>query len=191
MEGNSNPSHSREVRRIGKVRMVWEELVSLWGEEGGDQAQQQRGGGRIRVEGCSFLNAEELTFFDESMVACTMESYDDGPLKGFSVDRFVSGQQIKVFGRRKSPSAASSSSFYTSTGWHHNFILFPTVPELIPSLLIDLTLVLSFSCQVCPRDFLLFTPPNFLQDVSPIFLFICNSNIFRYFMIQAVFYSYS
>ncbi|KAG6574138.1 Crinkler effector protein 8, partial [Cucurbita argyrosperma subsp. sororia] len=92
------------VRRIGKVRMVWEESVSLWGEEG---SEEQRGG-RIRVEGCSFLNAEELTFFDESMVACTMECNDDGPLKGLSVDRFVPGQQIKVFGRRKSPFSTST-----------------------------------------------------------------------------------
>ncbi|KAL4025245.1 hypothetical protein IC575_013625 [Cucumis melo] len=105
-------------RRIGKVRMVWEESVSLWGEDqgvGGDQ--EHRLGGRIRVEGCGFLNAEELTFFDESMVACTLESYDHGPLKGFSVDRFVSGQQIKVFGRRKPPSL--TSPFYTSTAPPH------------------------------------------------------------------------
>lgn len=103
--------------------MVWEESVNLWSEEG--VGEEQRSGGRIRVEGCGFLNAEELTFFDESMVACTMESYDHGPLKGYSVDRFVSGQQIKVFGRRKSPSA--TPTFYTSTGnsQHHNyFILF-------------------------------------------------------------------
>lgn len=118
---------SKEVRRIGKVRMVWEESVSLWSEEGGgdidDEQQQQFRGGRIRVEGCSFLNAEELTFFDESMVACTMESYDDdGPLKGFSVDRFVSGQQIKVFGRRKSPSSHNIAS--ATTGSHHNYFIY-------------------------------------------------------------------
>ena len=96
--------------------MVWEESVSLWGEDQGVGGEEQRLGGRIRVEGCGFLNAEELTFFDESMVACTLESYDHGPLKGFSVDRFVSGQQIKVFGRRKPPSL---TPFYTSTGNLH------------------------------------------------------------------------
>ncbi|WCJ36561.1 Protein kinase superfamily protein [Euphorbia peplus] len=90
---------TKEIRRIGKVRMTWEESVSLWGEEG--EISNSRAG-RIRVLGSSFLNAEELTFFDESMVACTMESFEEGPLKGFSVDRFVSGQQVKVVGRRKS-----------------------------------------------------------------------------------------
>ena len=96
--------------------MVWEESVSLWSEEAGEQP---RGGGRIKIEGCSFLNAEDLTFFDESMVACTMESYDHGPLKGLSIDRFVSGQQIKVFGRRKPPTCAT-------TGSHHG------PPERLP-----------------------------------------------------------
>ncbi|CAK9318321.1 unnamed protein product [Citrullus colocynthis] len=118
VDSSGNPScHS--IRRIGKVRMVWEESVNLWSEEG--VGEEQRSGGRIRVEGCGFLNAEELTFFDESMVACTMESYDHGPLKGYSVDRFVSGQQIKVFGRRKSPSA--TPTFYTSTAPPHRLSL--------------------------------------------------------------------
>ncbi|KAI3757540.1 hypothetical protein L6452_05080 [Arctium lappa] len=47
---------------------------------------------------------DELTFLDDSMVACTLESFEDSnsPLKGFSVDRFLPGQQVKVFGRRKS-----------------------------------------------------------------------------------------
>lgn len=143
--------------------MVWEESVSLWGEEGSDQQR----GGRIRVDGCSFLNAEELTFFDESMVACTMESYDDGPLKGFSVDRFVPGQQIKVFGRRKSPSA-TATSFYTSTGSHHNYIILFSFPLFLIPRLIDLTLADRFQCQVLLRDSLFFTPPNCLQDVSSI-----------------------
>ncbi|KAJ9128659.1 hypothetical protein P3X46_034643 [Hevea brasiliensis] len=98
-------SSSKERRRIGKIRMTWEESVSLWAEEGENR-------GRVRVQGSSFLNADELTFFDDSMVACTMEAFEDGPLKGFSVDRFVSGQQVKVFGRRKScPSASASSGF--------------------------------------------------------------------------------
>ncbi|KAK6926317.1 hypothetical protein RJ641_008036 [Dillenia turbinata] len=99
-------TNSRELRRIGKIRMTWEESVSLWGEEG----ELQRG--RIRLQGSSFLNAEELTFFDDSMIACTMEAFEDGPLKGFSVDRFVSGQQVKVFGRRNS----SSSNPPTTSG---------------------------------------------------------------------------
>ncbi|KAJ9164115.1 hypothetical protein P3X46_023729 [Hevea brasiliensis] len=96
-------SSSKELRRIGKIRMTWEESVSLWAEEGAHR-------GRVRVQGSSFLNADELTFFDDSMVACTMEAFERGPLKGFSVDRFVSGQQVKVFGRRKSSSASASSS---------------------------------------------------------------------------------
>ena len=83
--------------------MTWEESVSLWAEEG----EHHRG--RVRLQGSSFLNADELAFFDDAVVACTMESFEDGPLKGFSVDRFVNGQQVKVFGRRKSSSASASS----------------------------------------------------------------------------------
>ncbi|XP_022922551.1 uncharacterized protein LOC111430520 [Cucurbita moschata] len=120
VDASGSPTHScssKEIRRIGKVRMVWEESVSLWSEEGSEQ--HRGGGGRIKIEGCNFLNAEDLTFFDESMVACTMESYDHGPLKGLSIDRFVSGQQIKVFGRRKPPTCAT-------TGSHHG------PPERLP-----------------------------------------------------------
>lgn len=101
--GASSSSSSKELRRIAKIRMTWEESVSLWAEEG----EHQRG--RVRLQGSSFLNADELTFFDDSMVPCTMEAFEDGPLKGFSVDRFVSGQQVKVFGRRKSSSTTASS----------------------------------------------------------------------------------
>jgi len=101
-------SSSKELRRIGKIRMTWEESVSLWAEEG----EHHRG--RVRLQGSSFLNADELTFFDDSMVACTMEAFEDGFLKGFSVDRFISGQQVKVFGRRKSSSSASASSSGTN-----------------------------------------------------------------------------
>ena len=94
----SSSSTLKELRRIGKVRMVWEELVSLWAEDG----EHHRG--RIKVQGTSFLNADELTFLDDAMVACTLEAFEDAnsPLKGFSVDRFLPGQQVKVFGRRKS-----------------------------------------------------------------------------------------
>ncbi|VVA11011.1 PREDICTED: Crinkler (CRN) family [Prunus dulcis] len=99
--GLSSSSASKELRRIGKIRMTWEELVSLWAEEG----EHHRG--RVRLQGSSFLNADELTFFDDSMVASTMEAFEDGPLRGFSVDRFVSGQVVKVFGRRK-PSSSTS-----------------------------------------------------------------------------------
>lgn len=96
-EGSST-STTKEPRRIGKVRMVWEELVSLWAEDG----EHHRG--RVKVQGTSFLNADELTYLDDAMVACTLEVFEDAnsPLKGFSVDRFLPGQQIKVFGRRKS-----------------------------------------------------------------------------------------
>ncbi|KAK4350792.1 hypothetical protein RND71_030105 [Anisodus tanguticus] len=91
-------SNSKEFQRIGKIRMIWEESVSLWAEEG----EHHRG--RVKVQGSSFLNADEIAFFDDSMVACTMEAFEDGPMKGFSVDRFLSGVQLKVFGRRKSSS---------------------------------------------------------------------------------------
>ena len=101
--GPSPPSSSssKELRRIGKVRMTWEESVSLWGEEG----ESQRG--RVKLVGgsLSFLNADELTYFDDAMVGSTMEGFEEGPLKGFSVDRFVPGQQVKVFGRKKPLSA--------------------------------------------------------------------------------------
>lgn len=99
-------SSSKELRRIGKIRMTWEESVNLWAEEGEHR-------GRVRIQGSSFLNADELTFFDDSMVACTMEVFEDGPLKGFSVDGFVPGQQVKVFGRRKSSASASGTNTFT------------------------------------------------------------------------------
>ncbi|XP_010555638.1 PREDICTED: uncharacterized protein LOC104825083 [Tarenaya hassleriana] len=95
----------KDLRRIGKIRMTWEESMSLWAEEG------ETHHGRIRVNGSSFLSVDELMFFDDSMVVCSMESFDDGPLKGLSLDKFMPGQHLKVFGRRKStPSASSSSS---------------------------------------------------------------------------------
>ncbi|KAH1207039.1 hypothetical protein AAZV13_16G170500 [Glycine max] len=100
----SSSSSSKELRRIGKIRMSWEESVSLWAEEG----EVHRG--RVKLQSSSFLNADELTCFDDAMVPCPMEYFEDGPLKGFSVDRFVSGQQVKVFGRRKSSPASDSSS---------------------------------------------------------------------------------
>lgn len=100
----SSFSSSKELRRIGKIRMTWEESVSLWAEEG----EHHRG--RVRLQGSSFLNADELTFFDDAMVACNMEAFEDGFLRGFSVDRFLPGQQVKVFGRRKSSSASAASS---------------------------------------------------------------------------------
>ncbi|KAF5732315.1 Kinase superfamily protein isoform 1 [Tripterygium wilfordii] len=92
------------VRRIGKIRMTWEESVCLWAEEG----EHHRG--RVRLQGSSFLNADELAFLDDSMVACTMEAFEDGFLKGLSVDRFLPGQQVKVFGRRKSSTSTSLAS---------------------------------------------------------------------------------
>ncbi|XP_009775235.1 uncharacterized protein LOC107823217 [Nicotiana tabacum] len=97
--GPSSSASSKELRRIGKIRMIWEESVSLWAEEG----EHHRG--RVKLQGTSFLNADEIAFLDDSTVACTMEAFEDGPMKGFSVDRFLSGVQLKVFGRRKSSSA--------------------------------------------------------------------------------------
>lgn len=97
---------TKELRRIGKVRMAWEESVSLWAEEGENHR------GRVKIQGGSlnFLNADELTYFDEAMVASTMEGFEEGPLRGFSVDRFVPGQQVKVFGRKKSIPATTSTT---------------------------------------------------------------------------------
>lgn len=113
LEIGAGPSNNTNIRRIGKIRMTWEESVSLWAEEG----EIHRG--RVRIQGSSFLKAEELSFFDDSMVPSTMESFEDGPLRGFSVDKFVSGQQVKVFGRRKyhnnnnnSSSSPSGNLFY-------------------------------------------------------------------------------
>nr|GME13123.1 Kinase superfamily protein isoform 1 [Ipomoea batatas] len=104
----SSSSSTKQVRRIGKIRMIWEESVSIWAEEG----EHHRG--RVKLPGSSFLNADELAFLDDSMVASTMETFEDGPLKGFSVDRFISGQHLKVFGRRKPslpPPTASNERF--------------------------------------------------------------------------------
>ncbi|XP_075106988.1 uncharacterized protein LOC107781956 [Nicotiana tabacum] len=101
--GPSSSASSKELRRIGKIRMIWEESVSLWAEEG----EHHRG--RVKLQGTSFLNADEIAFLDDSTVACTMEAFEDGPMKGFSVDRFLSGVQLKVFGRRKSSSAPALS----------------------------------------------------------------------------------
>ena len=88
------------------MRMAWEEWVSLWAEEG------EYHKGRVKVQGSNLLNADELIYFDESMVASSLEAYEDGPLKGFSVERFVPGQQLKVFGRRK----LSSSTHISPSG---------------------------------------------------------------------------
>ncbi|KAI4320050.1 hypothetical protein MLD38_033572 [Melastoma candidum] len=104
--GTASSAGGKELRRIGKVRMTWEESVSLWAEEGENQR------GRIMVRGTSFLNADELAFLDESMVAGSMEAFEEGQLAGLSVDRFVAGQQVRVFGRRK---MTSSSSQFSST----------------------------------------------------------------------------
>ncbi|RZB92130.1 uncharacterized protein LOC114368413 [Glycine soja] len=104
LDVSGSSSSSKELRRIGKIRMTWEESVTLWAEEG----EVHRG--RVKLQSSSLLNADELTCFDDAMVPCPMEYFEDGPLKGFSVDRFVSGQQVKVFGRRKSSPASDSSS---------------------------------------------------------------------------------
>ncbi|GAU28880.1 hypothetical protein TSUD_293320 [Trifolium subterraneum] len=58
--------------------MTWEESVNLWGEEG----EVHRG--RIRLQNSSFLHADELTCFDDTMVICPLESFEDGPLKGYA-----------------------------------------------------------------------------------------------------------
>ncbi|KAL5727807.1 hypothetical protein ACHQM5_000956 [Ranunculus cassubicifolius] len=89
-------SKATTLRRIGRIRMNWEESLSLWAEEG------EFNKGRVKLDGLSFLNADELTFLDDTMVGCTMEAFENGPLKGFSVDRFSCGQQVKVFGRKNS-----------------------------------------------------------------------------------------
>jgi hypothetical protein len=86
---------SRDLHRIGKVKIIWEETAHIWAEEG----EYQRG--RLKVDQLNFLNANELTFFDETWTASTIEAFEGGALKGFSTDRFMCGQQLKVFGRRK------------------------------------------------------------------------------------------
>lgn len=118
---STSSSSSKELRRIGKVRMIWEESVSLWAEEG----EHHRG--RVKLQGSSFLNADEVTFLDDSMVACTMEAFEDGTLKGFSVDRFLPGQQVKVFGRRKSfpvpiPVPSGICQFLTPNSYNNNLL---------------------------------------------------------------------
>ncbi|GAB2265307.1 hypothetical protein Dimus_000371 [Dionaea muscipula] len=100
----SSSSSSKDMRRIGRIRMTWEESVTLWAEEG----EHHRG--RVKLQGSSFLNADEIMYFDDSMVACSLEAFEDGPFKGFSVDRFVPGQQIKVFGRTSSSPTRLSSA---------------------------------------------------------------------------------
>ncbi|XP_059630431.1 uncharacterized protein LOC132273494 isoform X2 [Cornus florida] len=95
---------SKELRQIGITKMIWEESVSLWGEEGENQM------GRVKVQELSFLNAEVLSFFSDSTVACTMEAFEDGPHKGLSVHRFLSDQQVNVFGTRKSSSVPAPSA---------------------------------------------------------------------------------
>ncbi|OUZ99459.1 hypothetical protein BVC80_8973g3 [Macleaya cordata] len=110
---SSSSASSREVRRIGRIKMTWEESVNLWAEEG-DHHDHQYQRGRVKLQGLGFLNADELTYLDETMAGCTMECFEDGPLKGFSIDRFVCGQQVKVFGRRKSsPSSTTSAGCFT------------------------------------------------------------------------------
>lgn len=103
---------SKELGRIGKIRMIWEESVSLWAEEG------EHCRGRLKLQGSNFLNADEITFLDDSMVASTMEAFEEGPLKGFSVDRFLPGQQLKVFGRK----SFSSAPVLPSAAGTHNLI---------------------------------------------------------------------
>ncbi|RAL52209.1 hypothetical protein DM860_016058 [Cuscuta australis] len=109
---------SATMRRIGKIRMVWEESVSIWADEEGEHHR-----GRVKlVPASTFLAADELAFMDDSMVASTVEFFEDGPLKGFSVDRFMSGQHLRVFGRRRPtlpphphPSVPMTEKFY-----HHS-----------------------------------------------------------------------
>ncbi|XP_059632719.1 uncharacterized protein LOC132275276 [Cornus florida] len=100
----TDSTSSKELRQIGMLKMIWEESVSLWGEEGENQM------GRVKVQELSFLNAGKFSFFDDTTVACTMESFEDGPHKGLSVHRFLSDQQVKVYGTRKSYSAPAPSA---------------------------------------------------------------------------------
>ncbi|GLJ23976.1 hypothetical protein SUGI_0455860 [Cryptomeria japonica] len=95
-EGNTL---DRNLQRIGKVKIIWEETTHIWAEEG--EYQQ----GRLKVDQLNFLNANELTFFDETWTGSTVEAFEGGPLKGYSTDLFIPGQQIKVFGRRRAGSS--------------------------------------------------------------------------------------
>ncbi|XP_056694269.1 uncharacterized protein [Spinacia oleracea] len=123
-----------ELRRIGRMRMTWEEWVTLWAEEG-----EYHNRGRVKIQGSSnLLNADhELFYFDDSMVASSLEAFEDGPLKGFSVDRFVPGQQLKVFGRRKQPlspppSTSSAGEFQDPTEYYLGCLRSP--PTTLPTL---------------------------------------------------------
>ncbi|KAL9690421.1 hypothetical protein QQ045_010819 [Rhodiola kirilowii] len=110
----TEPVAEARLRRIGKMKMVWEEYVSLWSEQG-----ETGGRGRVNIGSpsssssfASFLNVDELVFFDDSMVPSPLEVFENGPLRGFSVDIFAPGQQVKVFGRRKA--AAATAAAYSS-----------------------------------------------------------------------------
>ena len=151
--GPSPPSSSssKELRRIGKIRMTWEESVSLWAEE----CEHHRG--RVKLQGgsLSFLNADELTYFDDAMVACTMESFEEGPLRGFSVDRFVSGQQVKVFGRKKpfSVSAASGIIQIIIIFFYHFLIFISCFAKSWNLLSLTLSVFQFLICQASKREF--------------------------------------
>ncbi|KAK6794367.1 hypothetical protein RDI58_007820 [Solanum bulbocastanum] len=66
------------------------------------------------------------------MVACTMEAFEDEPIKGFSVDRFQYGMQLKVFGRRKFSSATTPWEFQDPTEYYVGCLKSP--PPTLPSL---------------------------------------------------------
>uniref|UniRef100_A0A5B7C2X8 Uncharacterized protein n=1 Tax=Davidia involucrata TaxID=16924 RepID=A0A5B7C2X8_DAVIN len=48
---SSSTTCSKELRRIGKIQMVWEESVSLWAHE--ESSEYQRG--RVKLQWSSFL----------------------------------------------------------------------------------------------------------------------------------------
>ncbi|MCO5551173.1 hypothetical protein L7F22_004670 [Adiantum nelumboides] len=87
------------LQRVGRIKMVWEESVHIWGPP---DAQQ----GRLKLDNLNFLQADQLAFLDHNISANAIEAFEMGQLQGFSTDTFISGQHLKVLGRR---SAASSS----------------------------------------------------------------------------------
>ncbi|KAI5056541.1 hypothetical protein GOP47_0028359 [Adiantum capillus-veneris] len=93
------------LQRVGRIKMVWEESVHIWGPP---EAQQ----GRLKVDNLNlnFLQADQLAFLDHNISANAIEAFESGPLQGFSTDTFTSGQQLKVFGRRGGAPAPTSTS---------------------------------------------------------------------------------
>ncbi|ERM94839.1 hypothetical protein AMTR_s00009p00079670 [Amborella trichopoda] len=61
----------REMRRVGKIRMLWEESVKFWAEE-----EEQEGRGRIKMDLPSpGLNREKILSLPSSSPSCLQISW--------------------------------------------------------------------------------------------------------------------